>query len=198
MTDLIHLGTTDDWRAILAHAEAYVVAKQAGIEDTAMVSGLALIHAMQKHDRATKRADHVDVQDLVREFHEIYGQPIRMVPSATIPADEKALRFQLIHEELKELREAMADNDIVESADALADLLYVVYGAAWYLGIPRIDDVVAEVHRSNLTKLDSDGNPIVRSDGKILKGTDYEPPRIGPLIEKMKEEAKRGITTAEV
>lgn len=90
------------------------------------------------------------------------------------------LRMDLIHEEHKEFEKAIYDKDLVEAADALADLLYVTYGAAIAFGIP-IDKVFAEVHRSNMTKF-KDG-PKFRSDGKLLKGPGFEPPRIKEILE---------------
>ena len=87
------------------------------------------------------------------------------------------LRLDLIDEEVGELHEAVDAGDIVKVADALADIVYVVYGAADTWGIP-LDAVVAEVHRSNMTKLGEDGKAIRREDGKVLKGPHYAPPNI--------------------
>lgn len=115
----------------------------------------------------------------VKEFHETFGHPVRTSPTARIP--EALLRASLIKEELGEYIDALAERDTVGVADALADLLYVVFGAALAHGIP-IDEVFAEVHRSNMTKLGEDGKPIVRADGKALKGPNYEPPRIREVM----------------
>ena len=76
----------------------------------------------------------------------------------------------------------MNKTDLVGAADALGDLEYVVNGAAIGMGIP-LPEVVEEIHRSNMTKLGADGKPIYRADGKILKGPDYEPPRIRDLLD---------------
>jgi len=85
------------------------------------------------------------------------------------------LRLKLILEEYDELDAANADRDLVAVADALSDILYVVYGAAHAYGIP-IDECFDEVHNSNMSKLGKDGKPIYREDGKILKGPYfYEP-----------------------
>lgn len=88
-----------------------------------------------------------------------------------------SLRISLIEEELRELCEAVNDKDIVEVADALADLLYVVYGAGHAFGI-NLDLAFTNVHVSNMSKLGEDGKPIYREDGKVLKGPNYFPPKI--------------------
>ena len=125
------------------------------------------------------------ISQQVREFHETYDQPIRVVPTINVP--ERKLRLDLILEEVKELQEALEANDIVEVADALGDIAYVVYGAALTFGIP-LDEVVDEIHRSNLSKLGADGKPIYReSDRKVLKGPDYFTPT--PGIERILAEA---------
>ena len=115
------------------------------------------------------------------EFHQVYGLPVRDVPDTRVP--EKQLRIDLIAEEFEELQEALAADDVVETADALADLLYVVMGAAITFGVP-IDEVVDEVHRSNLSKLGEDGQPIRREDGKILKGPGFFTPDIAGVLER--------------
>lgn len=137
--------------------------------------------------------------ELVREFHVRMGQPIRATPG--IVPDRVKLRLDLIAEEFKELCEACgyfafvdierADPEqlparrqgIVLAADALADLDYVITGTALEFGIPHTE-VVAEVHRSNMTK--EPGN--VRADGKILKGPTYEPPDIAGVLERRRND----------
>ncbi len=110
----------------------------------------------------------------VKQFMEIYGQ---LVPDKAHFPDRNTihLRVDLIEEELQELHEAIADENLIEIADALTDLLYVVYGAGHTFGID-LDKTFAEVHRSNMSKLGEDGKPIRRDDGKILKGPNYSPP----------------------
>lgn len=116
----------------------------------------------------------------VREFHLAFGHPVLSEPR--IPGkDRVALRIELIEEELKELKDAIEDNDIVEIADALGDLDYVVNGAALEFGI-NLSEVTSEIHRSNMTKLGRDGRPVYRTDGKVLKGPDYEPPDLVPVL----------------
>lgn len=120
----------------------------------------------------------------VQEFHETYNQPVRTTPSLDVP--ERKLRFDLIEEEFNELREALEADDIVEVADALGDIAYVVYGAAKTFGIP-LDEVVDEIHRSNMSKLGEDGKPIYReSDRKVLKGENYFPPNIKAILDAKK------------
>ncbi len=120
--------------------------------------------------------------ELVQEFHEALGRPMPDKPA--LPHDNDSgheligLRLDLILEEERELTEALDERDIVKVADALADLLYVVYGAGVEFGIP-MDKVFAEVHRSNMTKV---RNPKFREDGKLLKGDGFEPPNIEPLL----------------
>lgn len=112
---------------------------------------------------------------LVAEFHRSFGLPVRTLPSASITRAEADLRQAILDEEVEELRAAVAEGDVVGIADALADLVYVICGTAHCYGID-LDAAFEEVHRSNMTKLDRDGKPIYRADGKVLKGPGYEPP----------------------
>jgi predicted HAD superfamily Cof-like phosphohydrolase len=114
---------------------------------------------------------------MVGEFHRRFGHPIRLSPSGQWPHDQTAFRLSLIDEEVDELRDAIDLQDLVGVADALADIVYVVCGTAHCFGID-LDAVIAEVHRSNMSKLDSSGQPIYREDGKVMKAPNYEPPNI--------------------
>ena len=116
-------------------------------------------------------------QKMVREFHRLVGAYVGEWPHVPV-ARIRALRIRLISEELEEFRIASENNDIVGVADALADLLVVVNGAALAWGI-NIGPIFDEVHRSNMTKRDG----LIRSDGKILKGPSYSPPNLEPLLE---------------
>lgn len=123
----------------------------------------------------------IDYVGMLREFHEAFGHHIAKKPEI-IASDEIAiLRVDLINEEAAEFESATRDENLVEIADALADLLYVVFGAALVYGIP-IEDVFTEVHRSNMSKLGADGKPIYRIDGKVLKGPNYSPPDIASIL----------------
>lgn len=125
------------------------------------------------------------ISQQVREFHKTYSQPIRTIPTINVP--ERKLRLDLILEEVKELQDALEADDIVEVADALGDIAYVVFGAALTFGIP-LDEIIDEIHRSNMSKLGADGKPIYReSDRKVLKGESYFAPT--PGIERILAEA---------
>lgn len=118
--------------------------------------------------------------EMVREFHERFGHPVATTPE--FPSSEvRDLRLGLIDEEMRELSNAESDDDFVEVADALTDLLYVIYGMGQVYGID-LDACFAEVHRSNMAKLDADGNPIVREDGKILKPSGWQPPGLKSIL----------------
>lgn len=117
----------------------------------------------------------------VCEFHIAFGVPVIPIPMI-VPEERRVLRRRLMREELEELLAAMILGSLVDIADGLADLLYVVYGTAAEYGIP-IDKVFAEVHHSNMTKLDENSDPIYREDGKVLKGPLFQLPRIKEIIE---------------
>ncbi len=109
--------------------------------------------------------------ELAGDFMNAFGQEVLTEP--TLPSPELAkLRLELIREEVEELNVGIEGMDIVEIADALTDILYVVYGAGHAFGID-LDTCYAEVHRSNMSKLGEDGKPIYREDGKVMKGPDY-------------------------
>lgn len=123
--------------------------------------------------------------EMVREFHKTYDLPV--VESPGHPSNERIqLRRNLISEEYWEYDRAVDKGDLLNIAQELADLLYVVYGAALEYGIP-LDEVVAEVHRANMSKLDADGSVIRREDGKVMKGPNYKAPDIESIL--FKEEA---------
>lgn len=120
--------------------------------------------------------------DLVREFHVAYGQGIADAPS-TSNAALNALRVSLLREELDELDEALACRSDIAVLDALVDLQYVLDGAFLALGFHGVrDEAIAEVHRSNMSKLGANGRPVLRADGKILKGPNYSPPDLGKVL----------------
>ena len=116
----------------------------------------------------------------VKNFHNIFGQ---VDPdTATWPSKEVIkLRIALIVEELNELKDAIKEKDMVEVADALTDILYVTYGAGATFGI-NLDECFAEVHRSNMSKLQPDGTVKRREDGKIQKGENYSSPNLKPIV----------------
>ena len=116
----------------------------------------------------------------VTEFHEAFGLMVNSVPALPDTAT-RDLRKKLLAEEYTEYTTAEAEDDIVEIADALADLIYIACGTAVAYGIP-LDRVFAEVHRSNMSKLGENGRPIYRDDGKVLKGPTYSPPNIKTIL----------------
>ena len=138
-----------------------------------------------------------DPEALVRQFHETYHLPV-VADAPSVDRDRVHMRMALVAEELAELVEAVygeaagaemsaaftravaADDgtrDTVEAADALGDLTYVIYGMALECGIP-LEDVLAEIQASNLSKLGADGRPIYREDGKVLKGPGFFSPDV--------------------
>jgi predicted HAD superfamily Cof-like phosphohydrolase len=117
----------------------------------------------------------------VSHFHEAFGLPRASRPTIDIPAGLAKLRVDLLVEEVGEFADATTARDIVAIADALADIVYVAYGAAVTYGID-LDAALREVHRSNMSKLDEHGKPVYREDGKVLKSTRYTPPDISRVL----------------
>jgi len=118
--------------------------------------------------------------ELVGDFMESMEQEVRIKPS--FPEDSvQRLRLDLIEEELDELQYGIDNQNMVEIADALTDLLYVVYGAGHAFGID-LDDCFKEVHKSNLSKLGPDFRPIKREDGKVLKPDTFFPPDLKTVL----------------
>ena len=115
-------------------------------------------------------------------FMRTFGQEIK---NKSELSSEKinSLRLSLIQEELDELTKAMKENDILEVADALTDILYVTYGAGHAFGID-LDKCFDEVQRSNMSKLSKDGKPIYNEHGKVMKGPDYFKPDLSKFITK--------------
>ena len=116
----------------------------------------------------------------VKKFMETFGQEIK--EKASFPEDKiTSLRYDLIKEELDELKEAINKKDIKEVADALTDILYVTYGAGHAFGID-LDKCFEEVQNSNMSKLGSDGKPIYNEKGKVMKGPNYFKPDLGKFV----------------
>ena len=107
----------------------------------------------------------------VKNFMETFGQEVKSRPSFS--SDKiNMLRYNLIKEELDEFKEALDNNDLLEVADALTDILYVTYGAGHAFGI-NLDACFEEVQNSNMSKLGNDGKPIYNNQGKVMKGPKY-------------------------
>ena len=112
--------------------------------------------------------------ELAGDFMEAFGQDVHNEPQWP-DFSTRELRLELIREEYEELEEAIENRDLIEVADALTDLLYVIYGAGHAFGLD-LDTCYHEVHGSNMSKLGDDGRPMKREDGKVLKGPNfYEP-----------------------
>lgn len=117
----------------------------------------------------------VDHNGMVAWFHRVFGVPIAERP--TLDAATMDLRMRLLREEWEELQAAVEAGDLVEIADALADMEYIIHGTNLALGIDG-NAVFSEVHRSNMAKLGPDGKPIIREDGKIIKPQGWQPPDV--------------------
>ena len=116
----------------------------------------------------------------VRKFMETFDQEIK--EKAQFPNEKiTSLRYDLINEELGELKEAIDNNDIKEVADALTDILYVTYGAGHAFGI-NLDKCFEEVQNSNMSKLGLDGKPIYNEKGKVMKGPNYFKPNLNKFV----------------
>ena len=126
----------------------------------------------------------MDTAAAVAEFHRAFGLPVQEFPSAEIDGSLAALRVALLREEVDEFVTASDESDLVGIADALADIVYVIYGTALTYGID-LDSVLREVHRSNMSKLDSDGKPLIRGDGKVIKSAQYFPPDIATVLQRV-------------
>ena len=116
----------------------------------------------------------------VKNFMETFGQEIKSSPSFSSPKINQ-LRYNLIKEELDEFKQALDNNDLLEVADALTDILYVTYGAGHAFGI-NLDDCFEEVQNSNMSKLGNDGKPIYNDQGKVMKGPKYFKPDLKKFV----------------
>jgi predicted HAD superfamily Cof-like phosphohydrolase len=140
----------------------------------------------------------------VREFHEVFGHPVSTDPKQVPAIEHRVLRIRMIAEELVETARAMgvalrvnsdldeeaqvlaapmsgAEYDPIEAADGLGDIRYLVDGGNLICGFPG-EHVLAEIHRSNMSKLGEDGKPVMRADGKFLKGPNYTKPDIRKVL----------------
>ncbi|MBM1106325.1 nucleoside triphosphate pyrophosphohydrolase family protein [Aurantibacter crassamenti] len=123
--------------------------------------------------------------DAVKLFHKSFGLGMSEVQIADLGEAKNMLRFNLMDEENKEYLEAATNNDMVEVADALGDMLYILCGTIIEHGMQyKIEEVFEEIQRSNMSKLGADGKPIYREDGKVLKGPNYFKPNIQNILEK--------------
>ena len=124
-----------------------------------------------------KQLDHVE------KFHDTFGIPNKYSPIATIEDSLIDLRFRLMAEENEEYLEAAKSGNLVEVADALGDMMYILCGTILSHGMQhKIGEVFEEIQRSDMSKLGEDGQPIYREDGKVLKGPNYFKPNIKKII----------------
>lgn len=121
----------------------------------------------------------------VELFHNSFGLGVSKSMRADLGENKNLLRFNLMDEENKEYFEAANNNDLVEVADALGDMLYILCGTILEHGMQhKIEEVFEEIQRSNMSKLGADGKPIYREDGKVLKGPNYFKPNIEGILDK--------------
>lgn len=123
--------------------------------------------------------------EAVTAFHEAFKLGLNHEPTANLGEAKNKLRFNLMAEENEEYYEAAQNGDLVEVADALGDMLYILCGTIIEHGMQnKIEEVFDEIQRSNMSKLGEDGKPIYREDGKVLKGPNYFKPNIKEILEK--------------
>ena len=127
-----------------------------------------------------------DIHELithVEEFHDAFGIGNNHAPTVKIEKKDIQLRFDLMKEENEEYLEAVQNNDLVEIADALGDMLYILCGTIIEHGLQdKIEAVFDEIQRSNMSKLGEDGSPIYREDGKVMKGPNYFKPNFSAIL----------------
>lgn len=121
----------------------------------------------------------------VELFHNSFGLGVSHEPVANLGPEKNQLRFNLMDEENKEYLEAATNGDLVEVADALGDMLYILCGTILEHGMQyKIEEVFEEIQKSNMSKLGADGRPIYREDGKVMKGPNYFKPNIQSIMDK--------------
>jgi predicted HAD superfamily Cof-like phosphohydrolase len=126
-----------------------------------------------------------DKINAVKAFHTAFKLGYRESAKADLGIEKNLLRYKLMREENEEYLEAANNNDLVEVADALGDLLYILCGTIIEHGLQhKIEEVFEEIQRSNMSKLGADGEPIYREDGKVLKGPNYFKPDIEAILNK--------------
>jgi predicted HAD superfamily Cof-like phosphohydrolase len=124
-----------------------------------------------------------DAIEKVREFHDAFGIKNAEAPTAQLSESDIVLRYKLMREENEEYLEAAKQGDLVEIADALGDMLYILCGTILSHGLEgKMAEVFEEIQRSNMSKLDKDGNAIYREDGKVLKSDLYSKPDLASIL----------------
>ncbi len=131
----------------------------------------------------TKELSFKDIIKHVEKFHDSFGIANNYEPTAKLSENDYQLRYKLMKEENEEYLDAVKDGDLVEIADALGDQLYILCGTILKHGLQhKITEVFEEIQRSNMSKLDADGKPIYREDGKVLKSDLYFKPDIAAIV----------------
>ena len=121
----------------------------------------------------------------VKKFHGAFGLDVSEVQIANLGLEKNLLRYKLMREENEEYLDAAMQGDMVEVADALGDMLYILCGTIISHGMQhKIEEVFDEIHNSNMSKLGKDAKPIYREDGKVMKGPNYFKPELKKIIEK--------------
>jgi len=119
----------------------------------------------------------------VKEFHTAFGLGVNEKPTGCLGEQVNLLRYNLMKEENEEYLEAVMNNDKIEIADALGDMLYILCGTIISHGLQhKIEEVFDEIQRSNMSKLGQDGKPIYREDGKVMKGPNYFKPDFSKIL----------------
>ncbi len=119
----------------------------------------------------------------VKEFHTAFKIGYNLTPTSDLGATKNLLRYNLMKEENEEYLEAVQNNDLIEIADALGDMLYILCGTIIEHGLQdKIEAVFEEIQRSNMSKLGQDGLPIYRQDGKVMKGPNYFKPNFEKIL----------------
>lgn len=133
---------------------------------------------MQNHQKSFE-----EIIDMVREFHDAFRVGCASQPTGCLTRDEYELRHRLMHEENEEYLESARKGDLTEVADALGDQLYILCGTILKHGLQhKMVEVFEEIQRSNMSKLDANGEPIFRGDGKVLKSDRYFRPDIARVL----------------
>ena len=121
--------------------------------------------------------------DSVKEFHTAFKIGHSETPIANLGENKNILRYHLMKEENEEYLEAVQNNDLIEIADALGDMMYILCGTIIEHGLQyKIEAIFEEIQRSNMSKLDESGNPIYRADGKVMKGPNYFKPDFSAIL----------------
>ncbi len=130
--------------------------------------------------------------DHVARFHEVFKIGNEVQPKGRVEESTYQLRYKLMKEENEEYLEAAQNGDLVEIADALGDMMYILCGTILKHGLQEIiEEVFEEIQRSNMSKLDENGQPIYREDGKILKSELYSRPNIAEVLNRFQDTAKQ-------